>query len=64
VTETPDIKPTGGADTCNLLTVKFSNRVKVQIASVGTETDIKPRAFYSSAGLRSLTFDVITVRKV
>jgi hypothetical protein len=33
------------------------------VALLGTETDFKCRAFYSLAGLRSLNFDEITVRK-
>lgn len=33
------------------------------VALLGTETDFKLRAYYSLAGLRSLNFDEITVRK-
>jgi hypothetical protein len=33
------------------------------VALLGAETDFKLRAFYSLAGLRSLNFDEITVRK-
>lgn len=33
------------------------------VALLGTETDFKLRAFYSLAGLRSLNYDEITVRK-
>jgi hypothetical protein len=33
------------------------------VALLGSETNFKLRAFYSLAGLRSLDFDEITVRK-
>lgn len=33
------------------------------VALLGSETDFKLRAYYSLAGLRSLNFDEITVRK-